>query len=174
MLGGVLATMIEEVGETFAKKSIKKIFTTNPFDELGKLKNDIRYKTGEFNYFGETDNLGRLENFDTKELKFTERSDRLPHNGGTPGKIEGDHAGHMFGDRFGGSPELDNLVSQASNVNLSKFKKLENQWAKAIESGKKVEVKIKINYNGNELRPSSFDIEFIIDGNPSKLNILNK
>ncbi|MFJ1426325.1 DNA/RNA non-specific endonuclease [Capnocytophaga canimorsus] len=40
--------------------------------------------------------------------------------------------GHIFGDRFGGSPELDNLVSQSSKVNLSTFKKLENKWAKAL------------------------------------------
>ncbi|MCY7791647.1 MULTISPECIES: DNA/RNA non-specific endonuclease [Bacillus] len=43
-----------------------------------------------------------------------------------------DHAGHLAADRFGGSPELDNLVSQSSNVNQSKYKRLENKWAKAI------------------------------------------
>lgn len=31
-------------------------------------------------------------------------------------------AGHIFGDRFEGSPELDNLVSQAQIVNLAILK----------------------------------------------------
>jgi len=64
--------------------------------------------------------------------------DRLPHQSKSPGKIDGDHAGHLFGDRFGGSPQLDNIVSQASNVNLSRFKKIENEWATAIKEGKKL------------------------------------
>lgn len=71
--------------------------------------------------------------------------------------------GHLAADRFGGSPDLDNLVSQSSSVNLSKYKKLENQWAKAIEEGKDVSVNVKINYEGNSLRPSGFDIEYEID-----------
>ena len=59
----------------------------------------------------------------------------------------------MFGDRFGVSPELDNLVSQASNVNLSKFKKIENQWAEAINEGKKVE-----GWKSSVYNPSDLDI----------------
>lgn len=39
--------------------------------------------------------------------------------------------------RFGGSPKLDNLVSQAQRVNQSDYNIIENQWAKAIENGKK-------------------------------------
>ncbi len=49
-------------------------------------------------------------------------------------------------------------------MNLSKYKKLENQWATAIKEGKKVSVNVKVNYKGNSLRPSSFDIEYEIDG----------
>lgn len=96
----------------------------------------------------------------------------MTHNPNTPGKLDGDHAGHMFGDRFGGSPELDNLVSQASSVNLSEFKKIENQWAKAIEQGKKVKVDIKIKYDGKELRPSSFEINYKID-NETFIKLIN-
>lgn len=88
----------------------------------------------------------------------------MSHKSNTPGKEPGDHAGHLAADRFGGSPDLDNLVSQSSSVNLSKYKKLENQWAKAIEEGRDVSVNVKVNYEGNSLRPSSFDIEYEIDG----------
>ena len=98
---------------------------------------------------------------------------QLRHNPKTPGKLEGDHAGHIFGDRFGGSRELDNLVSQASKVNQSKFATLENKWATAIKNGQRVEVKIKINYEGNVLRPSSFDIQYRIDGRSFLQKIVN-
>ncbi|QTN01572.1 hypothetical protein ERJ70_15270 [Sediminibacillus dalangtanensis] len=130
----------------------------------GALKPNVKYKAGEYEYLYETDNMGRLKEFNADDLKLTERDSRLPHKSNTPGKETGDHAGHLAGDRFGGSPDLDNLVSQSSSVNLSKYKKLENQWAKAIEEGKEVSVNVKVNYEGNSLRPSSFDIEYEIDG----------
>ncbi|EMI9087805.1 TPA: DNA/RNA non-specific endonuclease [Bacillus cereus] len=92
--------------------------------------------------------MGRLKEFNADDLKLTERDSRLSHKSNTPGKEPGDHAGHLAGDRFGGSPDLDNLVSQSSNVNLSKYKKLENRWAAAIKGEKKVSVNVKVNYEG--------------------------
>ncbi|GGJ41846.1 DNA/RNA non-specific endonuclease [Virgibacillus salexigens] len=130
----------------------------------GKLKPNVKYQAGEYNYQYKTDGLGRLTDFNADDLKLTKRNNRLSHKSNTPGKEPGDHAGHLAADRFGGSPDLDNLVSQSSGVNLSKYKKLENQWAKAIEEGKDVSVNVKVNYEGNSLRPSSFDIEYEIDG----------
>ncbi|WP_176585360.1 T7SS effector LXG polymorphic toxin [Priestia megaterium] len=139
----------------------------------GALKPNVKYKTGEYEYLYETDNVGRLKEFDAGDLRLTERDSRLPHKSNTPGKETGDHAGHLAGDRFGGSPDLDNLVSQSSDVNLSKYKKLENKWAKAIEKGKHVSVNVKINYEGNNVRPSSFDIEYEIQGRMSFTSIEN-
>ncbi|MEH6938503.1 DNA/RNA non-specific endonuclease [Bacillus sp. JJ664] len=92
------------------------------------------------------------------------RENRLPHKSNTPGKEPGDHAGHLAADRFGGSPDLDNLVSQSSSVNLSKYKKLENQWASAIKEGKKVSVNVKVNYEDAGLRLKSFEVKYGIDG----------
>ena len=74
----------------------------------------------------ETDANGRISNWNTDNLQLTERDGRLNYNSNSSGKIEGDHAGHLAGDRFGGSPELDNIVSQSQNVNLSQYKKIEN------------------------------------------------
>ena len=144
-----------------------------PFDESGKLKPNIKYKAGEFDYLYETDSLGRINKFETDDLKLTERENRLPHNSNTPGKLKGDHAGHLAGDRFGGSPELDNLVSQSSNVNLSQYKKIENQWAKELKEGKRVKVNVEIKYDGNSLRPSGFSVKYEIDGKYFEREILN-
>ena len=44
-----------------------------------KLKPDIRYKTGEYDYYYETDKLGRISKFETENLQLTKRTERLPH-----------------------------------------------------------------------------------------------
>ena len=131
------------------------------------LRPNIQYKAGEFEYLYKTDEAGRLSQFKTDNLQLTERDKRLRHNPNTPGKQEGDQAAHLAADRFGGSPELANLVSQSSHVNLSEYKKLENEWAKAIKEGKNVQVEVNVLYEGSNARPSSFDVVYWIDG---KLN----
>ncbi|WP_245647893.1 DNA/RNA non-specific endonuclease [Paenibacillus borealis] len=151
----------------------EKTFADNPFDDTGKLIPNAKYKAGEHQYNYETDQLGRIEKFSTDELKLTARDERLPHDANTPGKVTGDHAGHLAGDRFGGSPEIDNLVSQSSNVNLSKYKKIENQWAAAIKEGKQVKVNVEVKYEGDDLRPSKFIIDYEIDGEFFSKDLLN-
>ncbi|WP_297430665.1 DNA/RNA non-specific endonuclease, partial [Clostridium sp.] len=139
-----------------------------------KLKPDIRYKAGEFDYYYETDSSGRLTKFETDDLQFTEREERLSNSKNTPGKIKGkDHAGHLAGDRFGGSPKIDNLVSQLSEVNLSEYKKIENLWAEAISSGQNVTVDMDIVYEGSSLRPSEFIVNYTIDGEAFSVPIKN-
>ena len=41
---------------------------------------------------------------------------------------------------------------------------MENTWAKALDRGKIVEVKIEPIYSGNSMRPISFDVEYKIEG----------
>ncbi|WP_033626034.1 DNA/RNA non-specific endonuclease, partial [Enterococcus faecalis] len=74
---------------------------------------------------------------------------------------------------FGGSPELNNLLSQAKNVNLKEYGRLERIWKKALQEGKEVFVKVKINYEGNSLRPNSFDVNYTIDGLRKSTTIQN-
>ena len=127
-------------------------------------RNFAKVSAGEFEYIYQTDHLGRLKTWEAQELQLTKRSDRLHHNPNTPGKLSGDHAGHLAGDRFGGSPKLDNLVSQLSGVNLSNYKILENEWANALMEKKRVTVNVDIQYKGNSLRPDHFVIQYEIDG----------
>ncbi|MCZ2266800.1 hemagglutinin repeat-containing protein [Neisseria meningitidis] len=139
----------------------------------GKLLPNIRYKAGEFDYLYETDTLGRIKSFETDNLQLTQR-DRLKHNSKTPDKVKGqDHAGHLIGDRFGGSPNLDNLVSQHKDVNLSAYKVLENKWAEAIKSGKNVKIQMQIEYAAGTRRPTRFVGYYWIDGKPTRININN-
>ncbi|WP_245805781.1 DNA/RNA non-specific endonuclease [Bacillus alkalicellulosilyticus] len=155
-----------QTSKTNGNNNGAKPYVNNPYNNKGELKPNIKYKSGEYNYSYETDNLGRISKFETDNLQLTKRENRLNHNPNTPGKQPGDHAGHLAGDRFGGSPELDNLVSQASNINLSQYKKLENQWAAALKETppKQVTVNLEIKYHGNSTRPSSFNVHYEIDG----------
>ena len=61
---------------------------------------------------------------------------------------------------------MDNLVSQAQRVNLSEYKKIENQWAKALEQGQQVTVGIDIHYDTGSARPSSFEVFYTVDDIP--------
>ncbi|MBF0780472.1 DNA/RNA non-specific endonuclease [Granulicatella sp. 19428wC4_WM01] len=133
-------------------------------DEM--LKPNIIYEVGEHSYLYKTDDIGRVERAYAEDLQLKLHEGRLKHNPKTFDKLEGDHAGHIFGDLFGGSPELDNLVSQARDVNLKEYRRIERQWKNALESmpPKKVEVDIKINYEGISRRPISFEVKYKIDG----------
>jgi hypothetical protein len=150
--------------QSTATSDTGKLIVDDPFDDTGYLKANVIYQSGEFYYNYETDSQGRLEQFQTDDLRLTERTDRLPHNPNTPGKVQGDHAGHLAGDRFGGSPHLDNLVSQSSDVNLRQYKKIEDQWAKAIKEGRLVQTRVDVVYEGNSKRPTGFNITYKIDG----------
>ena len=174
---GVFTALIDGIlYGTFETKKVstdEKEFTDNPFDENGKLKPNVKYQTGEYNYNYETDANGRISNWNTDNLQLTKRTERLKHDSNTPGKVTGDHAGHLAGDRFGGSEKLDNIVTQSQNVNLSQYKKIENQWAKAIKEGKEVGVNVEIRYDGSGLRPIEFIVEYTIDGEYFCQSILN-
>ena len=133
----------------------------------GKVpKPNVVYEAGEHSYFYRTDEVGRIDRAYAEDLQLKLHEGRLPHNSNTPDKELGDHAGHIFGDLFGGSPELDNLVSQAKDVNLKEYRRIERDWADALKSNppKKVEVDIKINYDGSSMRPTSFEVNYKIDG----------
>lgn len=137
------------------------------FEADGTLKKNHSYTTGEYNYRYHTDENGYIDRVQADNLHLTGREKRLHHDGNTPGKLPGDHAGHLIGDRFGGSPEIDNIVSQLSTHNLSTFKKLENRWADALSKGgtvTDVEINIVSDATG---RPTRFVINSFIDGKPT-------
>ncbi|MDR7002892.1 DNA/RNA non-specific endonuclease [Neobacillus niacini] len=46
----------------------------------GTLKPNVKYQAGEYEYLYETDNTGRLKEFNADDLKLTERDSRLPIN----------------------------------------------------------------------------------------------
>ncbi|MEZ7650579.1 DNA/RNA non-specific endonuclease, partial [Streptococcus sp. 27098_8_86] len=143
------------------------------FDGARKLKPNVRYQAGEHNYLYQTDELGRISEAYADNLQLKLHDGRLRHKGNTPDKLPDDHAGHIFGDLFGGSPELDNLLSQAKDVNLKTYRRLERDWSEAIKANKKVEVHVKIEYVGKSSRPKTFRVNYTIDGQTYTRRIKN-
>ena len=131
------------------------------------LTPDTWYRTGEHGYLYHTDANGYIDRFIAEELLLKTHDGRLPHDPNTPGKLPGDHAGHLAADQYGGSPKLDNLVSQFSKLNLSKFRRIELQWLKALNrepTPGQVSVDMKIETDPATGRPTKFIVEWFIDG----------
>ena len=142
----------------------------------GKVpKPNVIYEAGEHRYLYRTDEVGRIDRAYAEDLQLKLHKNRLRHNSKTLDKEIGDHAGHIFGDLFGGSPELDNVLSQAKDVNLKEYRRIERDWEAALKSKppKKVEVDVKINYEGSSMRPTSFEVNYKIDGEQFSEKLLN-
>lgn len=138
----------------------------------------MKYETNGYLY--QTDDLGRIERASgelTLEVEERNSKHQLAAGGG---KIElrllstqGDHGGHLIGTQFNGSPLIDNIVAMNGNVNVSAYKKLESAWAKALRDERKVIVDIRPVYEGNSVRPVSFNIKYRIDGEKFKASLKN-
>ncbi|MCU6678623.1 hemagglutinin repeat-containing protein [Leclercia tamurae] len=76
----------------------------------------------------------------------------------------GDEGGHLIASIFNGPGEKLNLVPMDGNLNKGAWKQMENTWAKAVNEGKEVKVKIQTSYIGDSVRPDKFTIVYSIDG----------
>lgn len=167
--------MSRRVPSTLPKGIMAKIskhlkWVDEPFDKktVGKLKADVVYTSGKKGtkgkYLYTTDSKGRLSTAHAHPLVL-DKTKRANHSRNPSGKKSGDHAGHLFGDIFGGSPKLDNIVAQTSDVNLKEVRALERKWETAL--GKTppsdVLVDVKVMY-GADARPVGFKIDEVIDG----------
>lgn len=83
--------------------------------------------------------------------------------GGTPGTDQG---GHLIGSRFDGAGEQINLVPMGSDLNLSQWKNMENNWAQKLEANISVSVKIEVKYEdaAKPFRPTRFIVTETIGG----------
>jgi hypothetical protein len=132
----------------------------------GTLQPDTWYHAGEHEYSYHTNEHGHIDHVIAEDLHIKDHDGRLSHNLNTPGKLQGDHSGHLLADLFGGSPKLDNLVSQLSDINLSKFRKIEIQWADALRSDVPgtESVDMRIVTDPISGRPTRFDVNSIVNG----------
>lgn len=126
----------------------------------------------EGNFSVKTDSLGRPVSNKIENIKVDPNavkkslSDKLIDGS----YLEGDHRGHLIADHFGGPASKENIVPQTQEVNLSKFKAVENKIDALIKEGKQVDYEVKTNYDGKSTRPSSFEFEIYADGEKVQLD----
>lgn len=155
-------------------KHVKEEIKEVPYGEHGKknrngrideLHPNIIYKD-ENGYLYQTDSFGRIVTARTTiglKLKTGIHRPYRQKIAGGKWRLADDDGGHLFATMFNGSGELDNIVAMNSNLNKSAYNKLENKWKRALEQGQRVDVDIELVYEGESLRPSGFNINYVID-----------
>ncbi|PPG07290.1 DNA/RNA non-specific endonuclease, partial [Rathayibacter rathayi] len=163
----------------------EKTEVLDPFDpdRKGALLPNVRYRASApdttHNYVAETDADGLIERVIVERLHLKPAGrPRFENARNTPGKLPTDDAGHLIADVFDGSPELDNLVSQATALNRgagSKWRAMERDWEDALRDVPPravTDIEIKVLYDGGK-RPISLDVTYKIDGEPDGANFPN-
>lgn len=97
-------------------------------------------------------------------LQSQSRSKRAQADAGKPDRRITDDGGHYIASRFNGPREWFNHFAQDANFNRGAYRALEDEWAKAIRSGKRVYVDIVPHYQGTSMRPQRLDVTWTIDG----------
>ena len=85
-----------------------------------------------------------------------------------------DQGGHIVGSRFFGPGEQINLYPQSANLNQGAWKVMENKWATEMVAGKDVKIKVEAIFEGTSQRPSSFRVDYTIDGQPFRETFTNQ
>ena len=141
-----------------------------PYAYDGVLLPNSEYDLNGYHY--KTDSNGRIVEV-SGTLKPKTHDGRKPLNAKMDDiawgdQREDDDRGHLIADQFDGSNDAGNLTAQNKDINRKEVKDFEQQLAKEVAAGKKVEVKITVVYEGDSNRPSAYIYDCKIDGKPVK------
>ena len=125
-------------------------------------KNGYEYTIDDEGKVSEVEGDLRLEN--------GERDLAAQREAGGDFRRDTDDGGHFIGNRFNGPGEDINMFAQDSNFNRGGYKSMENEWARELEDGNDVHVKIEPVYQDGTERPHAIMGEYTIteDGNKTK------
>ena len=97
-------------------------------------------------------------------LRLEPRSRRAQADAGKPDRRATDDGGHFIAARFNGPREWFNHFAQDANFNRGAYRALEDKWARAVRSGKRVFVDIVPHYHGTSMRPYKLVVRWNIGG----------
>lgn len=100
-------------------------------------------------------------------LQSQPRSRSAQANAGKPDRRVTDDGGHYIAARLNGPRGWFNHFAQDANFNRGAYRALEDQWAKAVRSGKRVFVDIVPLYRGTSMRPYRINVTWYVDGKRS-------
>ena len=133
--------------------NVKKLDIKTPSDKMKDQNLFTANKKGQYEY---TENEYGKKATGQLTLKAGERDLNAQRTVGGADRRPDDDGGHLIGTRFGGSGTEENLDAQNSNLNRSNYKRLEDQWAKDLEEGKKVYVNIETYKSNGSERPDAY------------------
>ena len=142
-----------------------------------ELDANTDYKVG--NYIYQTDHAGNVNRVSGKlQLETRDRNTyqqtKSAEAGGIKEGLPTDDGGHLVASIFDGPGEQINYSPMNSNLNRGQWKRMENKWADALNSGKEVSIDIKPIYEGSSKRPSAFKVKYWIDGKTKTAFFENK
>jgi hypothetical protein len=125
----------------------------------------------------ELDGLGRTVRAEMNDVSFVPKDFRerdAAAQEARSGDSPADHAGHFIASVFGGAPSEYNMAPmQGNELNLSNYKRLENEIKSAAQAGKTVDFAVQAVYEGESPRPSHFNTIFTIDGERYAVTFVN-
>lgn len=167
-----------------ARQGGKKNNLNDLLNRAELIPNSIYKVKGKYNlnsYSTKTDDFGNVKKvygtLTRKAKSKIERSKdiqkkvRVKKNG-----INGDDGGHLIANQFGGGSEMINLIPMRGkelNRPGGEYYKMEQEWAKALEKGKKVDYKIKTLYPNNSKRPEKIIVTYTIEGEKRTTKVFN-
>lgn len=122
------------------------------FESAYELTRNDNYEANGYKY--KTDDRGRITRCEgTLELQNNKANQAHQRKAGGEDRLEEDDGGHLIARRFNGSEKIDNIVAMDKHLNRGEYKKMENEWDKALKDGKTVETDIRLKYKGDSQRP---------------------
>jgi hypothetical protein len=153
-------------GSAAGAKAATTLVEAKSPETLTELQPNAIYEfEGGFTYH--TDAQGRVKQVEatlTPDVKPGVRSGTLQRSAGGVNRLSTDEGGHLVATRFNGPAHEVNHIAQDVKLNRGDFKKLENKWAKDLEAGKTVNVKIDLTYPKDSQRPSMLTVSHTVDG----------
>ena len=107
-------------------------------------------------------------------LEPESRSRTNQANAGGSDRRGTDEGGHYIAARFNGPRDWFNHFAQDANFNRGAYRALEDQWAKAVRSGKGFFVDIVPQYQGTSKRPYKLIINWISGGREATAQFRNE
>ena len=150
-----------------------KNYENKKYNMDNKLESNTTF-TDEKGYTYTTDSQSRVVKVEGQLVLKKEHGRESMPSKHLPDQKPTDDKGHIIGDRFDGSNELYNLLPQDANVNRGEYKRLENDWHKALTEGKEVKVKIEPRFENDSKRPTEYRISYSIDGEKYRTTIKNE
>ena len=143
-----------EKNETGEKMETKD---NSHFEDTYRLKSNENYEANKYEY--KTDDKGRITEC-SGTLRLEEGKRNLDHQrkAGEEDRKETDDGGHLIACRFDGSGKVDNIVPMDKGLNRGEYKGMENHWAQELKDGNRVDVDIKVKYEGDSKRPEKINV----------------